>query len=303
MDIFVTRFIIVSLSSKVVNFVLAHDGRKRKYSDPEFFDSYLEGLLEENSKPYFLPEKWDFGVPQEIVQIDGENCYVLNRGKESAVLYLHGGSAIHQPLKYHYRFIKRMLERKEMTVYLPIYPLAPAHTYKDTFSMLDRVYDMMLKEHDPSRITIMGDSMGGNLALSFPQTLIGKRPMCGSIVLLSPWLDMSGTHPDTEKYIDREPRLSLYELKRCGELWAGGLDLRDPIVSPIYGPLEGLPRISVYVGTEELLLLDSERLRDRAEEEGHELDFHLWEGMSHVFPVQPIKEATMVLPDIVYDIG
>ena len=303
MDIFVTRFIIVSLSSKVVNFVLAHDGRKRKYSDPEFFDSYLEGLLEENSKPYFLPEKWDFGVPQEIVQIDGENCYVLNRGKESAVLYLHGGSAIHQPLKYHYRFIKRMLERKDMTVYLPIYPLAPAHTYKDTFSMLDHVYDMMLKEHDSSRITIMGDSMGGNLALSFPQTLIGKRPMCGSIVLLSPWLDMSGTHPDTEKYIDREPRLSLYELKRCGELWAGGLDLRDPIVSPIYGPLEGLPRISVYVGTEELLLLDSERLRDRAEEEGHELDFHLWEGMSHVFPVQPIKEAKMVLPDIVYDIG
>ena len=293
----------MSISAAAVNFVLAHDGRKKKYSDPEYFEKYIDGLREKNKAPYLLPEKWDFGVPQEIVQINGENCYILNRGKESAVLYLHGGSAIHQPLKYHWKFIRRMLERKDMTVYLPIYPLAPAHTYKETFSMLDQVYDMMLKEHDPSKITVMGDSMGGNLALSFPQTITGRKPMCGSIVLLSPWLDMSGTHPDTEKYIGREPRLSLYELKRCAELWAGDLDLKDPIVSPIYGPLEGLPRISVYVGTKELLLLDSERLRDRAEEEGHELDFHLWEGMSHVFPVQPIREARQVLPDILYDIA
>ena len=293
----------MSISSKVVNFVLAHDGRKKKYSDSEYFDRYIEELREKNKDPYLLPEKWDFGVPQEIVQINGENCYVLNRGKEQAVLYLHGGSAIHQPLKYHWKFIRRMLERVDMTVYLPIYPLAPSHTYKDTFSMLVQVYDMMLKEHEPSKITVMGDSMGGNLALSFPQTIICRKPMCGSIILLSPWLDMSGTHPDTEKYIDREPRLSLYELKKCAELWAGDLDLKDPIVSPIYGPLEGLPRISVYVGTKELLLLDSERLRDRAEEENHELDFHLWEGMSHVFPVQPIKEARQVLPDILYDIA
>ena len=83
--------------------------------------------------------------------------------------------------------------------------------------MLDSVYDMMLERHDPSRMTVMGDSMGGNLALSFPQTLIGRKPMCESIVLLSPWLDMTGEHPDTERYYEREPRLSLYELKRCAE--------------------------------------------------------------------------------------
>ena len=149
----------------------------------------------------------------------------------------------------------------------------------------------------------MGDSMGGNLALAFPQTLIGKRPMCGSIVLLSPWLDMTAELPDTEEYYKREPRLALNELRRCAELWSGGDDPHDPIISPIYGPLEGLPKISVYVGTRELLLLDSERLRDRAKEEGHPLDFHLWEGMTHVFPVQPIKEAKVVLPQILEDMA
>ncbi len=291
----------MSISAKIVNFVLAHDGRKKDYSDHEYFERHLEDMRKANSEPYVMPGNWDFGVPTEKMDLGGHDCYILNPGKERAMMYLHGGSAIHQMLKYHYRFLKRILKREDITIYLPIYPLAPAFIYKDAYAMLDLVYDLMLERHDSERITIMGDSMGGNLALSFPQTILGRKDMCGSIILLSPWLDMAGDHPDTMRYYEREPRLSLYELKRCGELWAGGCDLHDPIISPIYGPLEGLPGISVYVGTEELLLLDSERLRDRAQEEGHELHYHLWEGMTHVFPVQPIKEARMVLPEIISD--
>ena len=167
----------MSLSSFVVNFVLAHDGRKRKYSDPEYFDNYIEGLRAVNSQPYQMPKEWDFGVPLKEVDLDGNPCYILNEGKEKALLYLHGGSAIHQMLKYHYRFIKRILRSREITVYLPVYPLAPAHTYEETYSMLDSVYDMMLENHKASDITVMGDSMGGNLALSFPQSIIGRKDM------------------------------------------------------------------------------------------------------------------------------
>ena len=293
----------MSLSSFVVNFVLAHDGRKRKYSDPEYFDNYIEGLRAVNSQPYQMPKEWDFGVPLKEVDLDGNPCYILNEGKEKALLYLHGGSAIHQMLKYHYRFIKKMIRSEDVTVYLQIYPLAPAYTCKEAFPMLESVYDMILENHEHSKITVMGDSMGGNLALAFPMSFIGRKDMCGSIVLLSPWLDMAGDHPKTEEYYKKEPRLSLYELKRCGELWAGDREIHDPVVSPIYGQLEGLPGISVYVGTKELLLLDSERLRDRAAEEGHELHYHLWKGMSHVFPVQPIKEAKQVFPQIMADLA
>ena len=149
----------------------------------------------------------------------------------------------------------------------------------------------------------MGDSMGGNLALSFPQTLIGRKDMCGSIILMSPCLDMSGEHPKLAEYDKNEPMLSIKEIPICGKLWAGDKDVHDPIISPINGPLEGLPKISVYVGTRELLLIDSERLRDRALEEGHQLDYHEWKGMSHVFPVQPIREAKLVFPQIMSDLA
>lgn len=293
----------MSISSVFVNFVLAHDGRKKFFCDPEKVEKHLEEMRIENSKPYVMPKEWDFETTVSIESFGGHDCYILNEGKERAVMYMHGGSAIHQMLKYHYRFIKKMIRSEDVTVYLPIYPLAPAYTCKEAFPMLESVYDMILENHEHSKITVMGDSMGGNLALAFPMSIIGRKDMCGSIVLLSPWLDMAGDHPKTEEYYKKEPRLSLYELKRCGELWAGDREIHDPVVSPIYGQLEGLPGISVYVGTKELLLLDSERLRDRAAEEGHELHYHLWKGMSHVFPVQPIKEAKQVFPQIMADLA
>ena len=293
----------MSISSAFVNFVLAHDGRKKFFSDPEKMEKHLEELRIEQSKPYVMPEEWDFETTVRVEKFGVHDCYILNEGKERAVMYLHGGSGIHQMLKYHYRFIKKMIKSEDVTVYLPIYPLAPTYSCKEAYPMLESVYDMMLTKHDPSKITVMGDSMGGNLALSFPMSINGRKDMCGSIVLLSPCLDMSGDHPKTEEYYKREPRLTLYELKRCGELWSGEKDVHDPIVSPIYGQLEGLPKISLYVGTKELLLLDAERLRDRALEEGHELDYHEWKGMSHVFPVQPIREAKLVFPQIMADLA
>ncbi|MBQ6547381.1 MAG: alpha/beta hydrolase [Candidatus Methanomethylophilaceae archaeon] len=293
----------MSISSAVVNFILAHDGRKKFFSDPEKMEKHLEELRIEQSKPYVMPEEWDFETTVRVEKFGVHDCYILNEGKERAVMYLHGGSGIHQMLKYHYRFIKKMIKSEDVTVYLPIYPLAPTYSCKEAYPMLESVYDMMLTKHDPSKITVMGDSMGGNLALSFPMSINGRKDMCGSIVLLSPCLDMSGDHPKTEEYYKREPRLTLYELKRCGELWSGEKDVHDPIVSPIYGQLEGLPKISLYVGTKELLLLDAERLRDRALEEGHELDYHEWKGMSHVFPVQPIREAKLVFPQIMADLA
>ncbi len=293
----------MSLSSFFVNFIIAHNGKRKMSLDPVKFDQHLEEMRIANSSPYVMPKEWDFGTSVEKVAFGQHDCYILNGGKERAVMYIHGGAGIHQMVKYHYRFVKRMIESEDVTVYLPIYPLAPVYTYKDTFPMLDFVYDLMLERHDPSRITIMGDSMGGNLALSFPQTLIGRKEMCGSIVLLSPCLDMAGDHPKMKEYDRNEPMLSIREVEVCGKLWAGDKDVHDPIISPIYGPLEGLPRISVYVGTRELLLIDSERLRDRALEEGHELHYHEWKGMSHVFPVQPIKEAKQVFPEIMADLA
>jgi monoterpene epsilon-lactone hydrolase len=63
-----------------------------------------------------------------------------------------------------------------------------------------------------------------------------------------------------------------------------GHDPRDPLASPLYGSLVGLPPIQLHVGTSEVLLDDTRRYAERARAEGVEAVAHVWEGMPHVFP-------------------
>ena len=287
----------VSLMARVVSLYFRMSGRQRRYDDPESFERHLEECREINAKRYVMPSSWDFGTDVTVRDYEGHPCYILNEGKERAVLYLHGGSGIHQMLKYHYRFIKRMIAAADVTVYVPIYPLAPNYTYKDTYRMLEPIYDGMCSEHP--RITVMGDSMGGNIALALSEH-VARKP--DSTVLLSPFLDMTVGDPRYREYYRREPRLAMYELHRCGELWSGGDDPHDPMISPIFGDIKGLD-MTLFVGTQEVLLLDSERLRDRAKGESVPVHYYEYEGMSHVFPLQPIPEAKKAFPEIMSHIA
>lgn len=291
----------MSISSKIVNRYLKLTNRQKKFSDPEYFREHLRSL--ENAPRYELPSSWDFGVQTERIEVCGYDCYVLNRGSDRAILYIHGGSGIHEMMKYHYRFIKKILKNEDVTVYLPIYPLAPVHKFGETYEMMDELWDIILSDHHSHRVTVMGDSMGGNIALSFVQSLIGKSDMPGSLILLSPWLDMTMEHPDTLEYYKKEPRLALHELHICGDVWAGGTDKHDPRLSPIYGPLKGIPHICLCVGTEEILLLDAERLDRRMDEEGIDHTTIIGEGLSHVYPIQPVKEARAVFPVLMKELA
>jgi len=158
--------------------------------------------------------------------------------------------------------------------------------------MLTVLYDDIVRDH--KRITIMGDSAGGNITLALSE-MVSRKP--DSTVLLSPFLDLVVEDERYGEYYKREPRLAMYELRRCAELWADGDDRRKPEISPLYGDLTGLD-ITLVVGTEEVLLLDAERLRDRANKEGIPMHYYEYEGMSHVFPVQPVKQADEVFPKI-----
>ena len=82
------------------------------------------------------------------------------------------------------------------------------------------------------------------------------------------------TYESLDEVGTRDPMLSIARLRRAGELYAGELDLKDPRVSPIYGELRGLGPITVLVGTRDLLLHDSRRLRDLAEAAGIQVTYH-----------------------------
>ncbi len=72
-------------------------------------------------------------------------------------------------------------------------------------------------------------------------------------------------------------------LRDYARLYLGSRDSRDPLASPLYADLRGLPPMLIQVGTEEILLDDARRLARRAEEAGVEVRLEVEEGMFHVW--------------------
>jgi epsilon-lactone hydrolase len=137
----------------------------------------------------------------------------------------------------------------------------------------------------PDDIALAGDSAGGNLVLT---TMLGLRerglPLPAAGVLMSPWTDLAATG---ETYISRaeadpiHQRLMIATLAK-NYLGEGG-DPRDPLVSPLYADLAGLPPLLIQVGDRETVLADSTMFADKARAAGVDVELQVWDGMIHVF--------------------
>ena len=62
-------------------------------------------------------------------------------------------------------------------------------------------------------------------------------------------------------------------------------DENNKYIVPLNGNYEDCPPIMIQVGTEELLLSDSQRLRDVLNKDNCEHEYYEWKDMYHVFHV------------------
>jgi monoterpene epsilon-lactone hydrolase len=238
-------------------------------------------------------------------QVGGFPCHtVAPRGRraERAAVYLHGGAYISEISPQHWALISQLADAG-VRVEVPSYGLAPQHTYRDAYPFLTAVYRQLLAEVDASAVTLVGDSAGGGLALGFAQTLLGSDlPQPRRLVLISPWLDLTLSHPDLPAVELRDPWLSSVGLAEAARSWAGGDDPTDPRLSPGNGPLAGLAPVDVYVGTREICLPDVLQLQDRGATEDVKLQVTVCEGAVHVYPLVPAPEGRTAAREIVASI-
>jgi acetyl esterase/lipase len=209
------------------------------------------------------------------------------------MLYLHGGGYVVDLIPaVHWPFIARLACALRRTVTVPIYPLAPEHSYRDVFAFLLRVYDRMLTTHPAGNVLVTGDSAGGSMALALCHALRkidGQQP--GAALLLSPWLDVALSHPDSEAVARIDPALDIGRLRVAGRHYAGGDPLDNPLISPGLGKIAGLPPLSIYTGTHDVLNPDTRAFRDRAEAEGADLKWHEEERAMHCWMVMPGRHS------------
>lgn len=213
------------------------------------------------------------------------------------VVCLHGGGYIHQPTTTHWRDYVALARESGAAVMVPMYPVIPHGTASTVVPLVADLISDLVNAHGADTVSVYGDSAGGGLALAATQELVRREtPTHGRMVLLSPWLDVTLSDPDTDDIDD--PALNLGILRGSGRQWAGQLDPADPLVSPLFGPVTGLPPTTVYSGSRDMLCLDAINLRDRAIAEGIDIDFVLRAGLIHDWAMSGMPEATEVRPDI-----
>lgn len=215
------------------------------------------------------------------------------------LLAIHGGAYVLGIQSAHYKLYAFLAEQAQVTVVVPLYPLAPAVTATEVVPAMADYLTSLIVRFGADRVSVSGDSAGGGLALAAVQECVRRKVATPrSLLLISPWLDV--TVPDPRSTTVDDPMLDIDGLRYCGRLWAGGLDPRDPRVSPIYGRMEGLPPMVVYAGTLDVLFPDSTRLAELATAAGVPVTLDLRPGLMHTWPLASIlPEARQTLVDLV----
>ena len=216
------------------------------------------------------------------------------------VLFFHGGAYLTSFLPLHWSLLDKIMDRHtDLSIIAPDYPLAPGGTWSGAFKMLDEVYSRLLDTCQASSITLLADSAGAGLALAWSMYLRDdSRPLASSLVLLSPWVDLSMDNPDISTVDRIDPYLSPEALRIAGRVWAGDDPIDDWHVSPLHGDLAGLPPVYIFTGTADILHPDALRLATAMRLTGTYVHLHTYEGMMHDWMMFSMPEADRCIAEL-----
>lgn len=245
----------------------------------------------------------ELGVAINLTDAGGVDAeWVVARGAsdDRRLLYIHGGAfAIGSPVSH--RMITSALSKACGVAVLAIdYRLLPEHSRKAGIADCQNAYRHMLEygpsgKSDADEIYVAGDSAGGNLTLMLSAWTRDEdlRRMDG-VIAFSPSTDSTLSNPSAVRNIDTDPMLAsgLGPIARLPKSIRGLIALvkclaspRNPLMSPLFGDLGGLPPTLVQVSDCEMLRDDSLRYVNKARSQGSPVTLQVWPGMAHVWPM------------------
>ncbi len=253
-------------------------------------------------------------VNVKSINVDGIGCEWLSPIKvpqDRVILYLHGGAWFMGSLITYRSMVSRLAYFSKSTALTVDYRLAPEHPFPAGFDDCVTAYRWLLKQgYDSKKIVIAGDSAGGNLTLA---TLIKLRddgdPIPGGAVVISPATDLSGEigKKEDSSYGTRAHQDVFFsKMIRNGDsnpitkAYYTTYDPKNPYISPFHADLEGLPKLLMHVGDQEILLDDTLQFAAKARSVGVNVTDVVWPHMFHVFHMFApyIPEANRALAEI-----
>jgi acetyl esterase/lipase len=231
------------------------------------------------------------GVTYEPIDANGVRAeWTIPAGADPhrVLLYLHGGGYSLGSIASHRKLVGHLAKAAGVRGLSVDYRLAPENPFPAGLDDAVTAYAWLLsKGYEAGHIGIGGDSAGGGLALATALALRERGlPAPAGLVLLSPWTDLASTGESLTTNIGKDLLLRQIAADAPSIDWyVGSDDVKNPLISPLYGDFTGFPPFVVHVGGDELLLDDSRRLAEAASGAGSEATIEVWPEMQHVFQI------------------
>lgn len=183
--------------------------------------------------------------------------------RQGVILYLHGGGYTCGNLDYAKGFAATLSDECGVRVFCAAYRLAPEERFPAALDDAVVAYQYLLSKGYPARqILLCGESAGGGLIYALCLKLKSLRlPLPCGLIGISPWTDLTGSG---ESYItnrDIDPSMTPELLQFYAGCYTD--DPRDPLCSPLFGDLTGLPPSLLFVGGDEVMLDDTRMLHQK----------------------------------------
>jgi epsilon-lactone hydrolase len=231
--------------------------------------------------------KYSRGIKFETIDVSGCKVEVISKKKsiqKYALMHLHGGAYVLNYNDTYRKAAKKYLNFKDnLTVFSPIYSLAPKHPFPEALNDAVNVYKHMLQMgYKPENIMFAGDSAGGGLSIATGLYLKENNlPLPKAMITLSPWTDLTQTGKSWEDNKFNDPLFGEGTNPLNVKAYTGDNDLYNPLISPKYGDFEDFCNLLMIVGGHEVILSDT---LDVAEKVDNAI-VHEFAGMFHVFPL------------------
>ena len=228
--------------------------------------------------------------PQTTAGVPGLLVTPTGADRQRVLIYFHGGGyAVGAPSLYT-SMASRLAALTGARVLLPDYRLAPEHPFPAAIDDALAVYRAVLASGVPAaHIAFGGDSAGGGLSLACALAARDAGiPQPAAILTYSPWTDLTVSGDSFLGNAATELVLSPREAERFVRSYLGDGDRRNPLASPLFADLRGLPPLLIQAAASEILVDDSRRLADNARQAGVDTELQIWNGVWHVWQAMPV---------------
>jgi monoterpene epsilon-lactone hydrolase len=246
-----------------------------------------------------IRQRFDIKVEQSAVA--GVPVFVITPGnlppanRDRLLVHVHGGGYVLYPGEAGAGEAMLMAAYGRFRTISVDYRMAPDFPFPAALDDAMAVWRALLANNDARRMAIFGSSAGGGLTLAMILRAKAEGlPLPAAIAPGTPWVDLTGDGDSimANAYVDNVLVAYAGWVAAAAKLYAAGHDLRDPLVSPIFGDFSGFPPAILTSGTRDLFLSDTVRAHRKLRQAGVEAVLQVFEGQSHAQFLMPFVPET-----------